>query len=396
MINVSSLSQQQIAAIARAAKTTERVAGWTHTSYRYPARFSPLFVRTCLAWLTAPGDLIYDPFCGGGTTIVEAYAHGRIAVGTDINELSIFVSKAKTQRIDSDKKRCAISLLERRLSKSLSEILASTHEIESVYAKSLKSVETWRLQVLIAHVLDAAKATEDHKIEQFIRFVLLGSSQWALDGRKSIPTVDEFRRHVLSNADTHYDALTSLHASAKNFWRSAPIIPKISKSAASSIPESLFRTRAPKLVITSPPYPGVHILYHRWQVRGRRETGAPYWISNSLDGAGAAHYTMGRRYPAPQEDYFAEAKRNFAALNKICDRNTVVVQVIGFSKIDQQLPLYLDVMRDTGFQPIEMPLMKGLIESNELTRVVPNRRWHSSLKGITPASNEVILIHRRS
>jgi hypothetical protein len=34
----------------------------------------------------------------------------------------------------------------------------------------------------------------------------------------------------------------------------------------------------PRLVFTSPPYPGVHVLYHRWQCFGRKETPAPYWI----------------------------------------------------------------------------------------------------------------------
>ena len=29
------------------------------------------------------------------------------------------------------------------------------------------------------------------------------------------------------------------------------------------------------LVVTSPPYPGIHMLYHRWQVDGRKETDAP-------------------------------------------------------------------------------------------------------------------------
>lgn len=35
----------------------------------------------------------------------------------------------------------------------------------------------------------------------------------------------------------------------------------------------------PGLILTSPPYPGVHVLYHRWQVQGRKETPAPFWIA---------------------------------------------------------------------------------------------------------------------
>ena len=53
--------------------------------------------------------------------------------------------------------------------------------------------------------------------------------------------------------------------------------------------------RAPKLVLTSPPYPGVHVLYHRWQVDGRKEAPLPFMIANKLDGAGSSYYTMGDR-----------------------------------------------------------------------------------------------------
>src|SRR5258708_3939212 len=72
------------------------VAGLSHGFYRYPARFSPLFVRAAIEAFTKPGEVVYDPFMGGGTTLVEASAVGRSAIGTDINSLAVFVSKAKT------------------------------------------------------------------------------------------------------------------------------------------------------------------------------------------------------------------------------------------------------------------------------------------------------------
>ncbi len=64
------------------------------------------------------------------------------------------------------------------------------------------------------------------------------------------------------------------------------------------------KRKAPKLILTSPPYPGVHVLYHRWQVDGRKETPAPFWIANKLDGAGLSHYTMGDRKNPGLRTYF--------------------------------------------------------------------------------------------
>ena len=64
--------------------------------YLYPARFSPEFVRAMIGEFTTIGDLIYDPFMGGGTTLVEAMGMGRNSVGTDISSLATFISKVKT------------------------------------------------------------------------------------------------------------------------------------------------------------------------------------------------------------------------------------------------------------------------------------------------------------
>jgi hypothetical protein len=77
-------------------KVKKTVRGLTHTFYKYPARFSPLFARAVIQLFTEKGDVVFDPFMGGGTTIVEASAMGRHAIGSDINTLALYVSKVKT------------------------------------------------------------------------------------------------------------------------------------------------------------------------------------------------------------------------------------------------------------------------------------------------------------
>ena len=62
----------------------ERVTGLTHDFYKYPARFSPQFCRAAIDVFSNPGDLITDPFAGGGTSLVESRVAGRLSVGTDI------------------------------------------------------------------------------------------------------------------------------------------------------------------------------------------------------------------------------------------------------------------------------------------------------------------------
>src|SRR5215208_6671107 len=82
--------------LRRAALDQSPVSGLTHRFYRYPARFSPVFARTVIECLSLPGDLVLDPYMGGGTTVVEALVSGRRAVGNDINSLGVFLARVKT------------------------------------------------------------------------------------------------------------------------------------------------------------------------------------------------------------------------------------------------------------------------------------------------------------
>ncbi len=54
----------------------------------YRACFKPQLPRFFIERLTLPGDLVYDPFLGRGTTAIEAALLGRRVAGCDINPLS--------------------------------------------------------------------------------------------------------------------------------------------------------------------------------------------------------------------------------------------------------------------------------------------------------------------
>ena len=61
----------------------------------YRACFKPQLPRFFIDRLTRPGDVVYDPFSGRGTTVLEAGLLGRRAVANDINPLSPLIARPR-------------------------------------------------------------------------------------------------------------------------------------------------------------------------------------------------------------------------------------------------------------------------------------------------------------
>ena len=66
-----------------------------HSMCSYMAMFPPTVPHVFIQWLTEPDDVVYDPFCGRGTTSVEACISGRIGYGSDANPLAWLLTAAK-------------------------------------------------------------------------------------------------------------------------------------------------------------------------------------------------------------------------------------------------------------------------------------------------------------
>lgn len=75
----------------------------------YRACFKPQLPRLFIQALTAPRDLVYDPFSGRGTTIIEAARLGRNVIANDINPLSQILAQPRlfVPRLDALKERLA-------------------------------------------------------------------------------------------------------------------------------------------------------------------------------------------------------------------------------------------------------------------------------------------------
>ncbi|HEY3505781.1 MAG TPA: DNA methyltransferase [Actinocatenispora sp.] len=68
---------------AQAMPRTQRAGRYLPQTVHHPARMLPALAAHAIATYTRPGDLVLDPMCGAGTTLVEAVHQGRRAVGVD-------------------------------------------------------------------------------------------------------------------------------------------------------------------------------------------------------------------------------------------------------------------------------------------------------------------------
>ena len=375
-----------------------------HEFYRYPARFSPSFARAVISAFSRPGDLVLDPFVGGGTTVVEARLAGRVGIGADLNALAAFVTRAKaTPQTQGDLD--AVRAWAERLPQAMNVHKPGAVPEEWIsggYLRHLGAPETWRLRKVIAQAIGQLSELPKGPPRDLARLALLRTAQWALDMRGVLPNVRAFRDQVASDILAMVDVASAYAQSVKAAQtglreiRDTLVLHQAVPGLASHA--SLIGYPAPTLVLTSPPYPRVYVLYHRWKLRGRLETPAPFWIADCLDGRGQAHYTMDGRSRQTLDNYFERLRAAYADIAQLAGANTWVVQMVGFNQVDSQLPQYLEIMSAVGLEEVRF---EGLATCGDgrLWRAVPSRRWwvtSNSRKSTAPhTAHEVVLIHRK-
>lgn len=71
-----------------------------HRLHPYLGKFIPQLVEIFLRKYFRPGQIVLDPFCGSGTTLVQANELGIESVGYDISAFNVLLVRAKTAKYD--------------------------------------------------------------------------------------------------------------------------------------------------------------------------------------------------------------------------------------------------------------------------------------------------------
>ncbi len=73
-----------------------------HSMCSYLGCFPPIVPRRIIEQVIKRRGIVLDPFCGSGTTLVEAVLSGREAVGVDLNPLAVALATAKMAPVTLD------------------------------------------------------------------------------------------------------------------------------------------------------------------------------------------------------------------------------------------------------------------------------------------------------
>lgn len=131
---------------------------YTHGMFKYPCKFIPEIPRWAIkAFLPERRGVIFDPFSGSGTTLLEANTNGINAYGTEIDDIAKLIIKVKTTVLDSEK----IELLEQEYLAIMKIILQNEavsfrpdiSNLEHWFSESTRN-ELGRMKVYIDRIAD--------------------------------------------------------------------------------------------------------------------------------------------------------------------------------------------------------------------------------------------------
>ncbi|MCY4223776.1 MAG: DNA methyltransferase [Bacteroidetes bacterium] len=234
---------------------TADIKEFTHGIHPYPAMMIPQVARRLVKTYGQSTSLLFDPYCGSGTTLLEGMIAGRIrTIGTDLNPLARLIAQVKTTPVQ-------IKALENQIvhfqeSQPLTNApIPSIPNIDYWFSKDVQSSLAWIKQyidgisnVKIADVFRVAFSLTVRKTS------LARNSQFKLH---RIPQ-DRISHHNPDSITLMADALLMILGRMKVLVEAISVshqLPEIHNfDTVKSIPSTILSPQSVDLIVTSPPY----------------------------------------------------------------------------------------------------------------------------------------------
>ena len=322
----------------------------THSLHPYPAKFPPQLPFSILSKFGKSGQTVLDPFCGSGTTLVEARLLGYNAIGVDVNGLSSLLSKVKATPL-SDKE---LQEIKEFINVVENEDFQWSVRRPTIEVKQIEGLDHWfqhNVAEELTHLLNLIIRLDNENVKDFLKIVvssiIVKVSNQESDTRfaakdKSIPNNYTFQQFISRGREY----LTRI----AEFSKKVPQQGYLKLLNADSRNLNMLDNESIDIVITSPPYANTYdyYLYHKFRKR---------WLDIDVKFAQNNEIGSRREYSSlkkPAEQWTTDLKLCFAEMYRLIKKEGLAFIVIGDSVIKKQLikidEVICNFMPEIGFE----------------------------------------------
>lgn len=293
-----------------------RVQAHVHGFHSYPARLHPETARRLILELCAPGKAVLDPFCGSGTVVVEARSLGRRAFGSDLNPLAVELTRLKAggvtrefaDALAREKEQVVLHALERKRAE-----LGPTEK----YGPEDRTLFAPHVLLELDGLRSGIEAIRDRTVRNALALVH-SALLTKLSERTSDSSTREQKKRISGGFAIRFFGMKTDELVRRALEYSTlvpPGTPPPRVQIADARRLEFLRDASVRLIVSSPPYPGVYDYYehHRVRLRWLRLDGARFAQGELASRRAARGARAGGRDVRPrQADASANWQRDFA------------------------------------------------------------------------------------
>ncbi len=242
---------------------TSNTKEYTHCYHTYPAMMIPQVARTLIEKYKPSGrlNLIFDPYMGSGTTLVESSILGINSIGTDINPLARLISTVKTTHFDEQKVSDALYQIQQQFD------VYSPNNVDNTDFSRISNYTFWYTEDALLRLSYIGQIIQSlpNDIAQFFNIALSETVR-----EVSFTRNGEFKRFRMSskslskfNPDVFATFLQKVHRNIIGLQE----YNKMSKDCQTTIcdfntvygiPNNILGNETVDMIVTSPPYGDSH------------------------------------------------------------------------------------------------------------------------------------------
>ncbi|MCC4599298.1 site-specific DNA-methyltransferase [Xanthomonas melonis] len=325
-----------------------------HNLHPYPAKYIPKLPRKVIAEHVNERHRVLDPFCGSGTTLVEAALQGVRSVGVDSNPVAAMISRAKTTSLNSDEIIAAEQMVARVVSARIQGVdgrlmIPDFPRIDHWFQKNVQRELSW--------IFSEVNKIKSDNLRNFLRSV-------ASSIVTSVSNQDSETRYtaVCKSIEDgfvlqRFERKLKKSIMVASEWASLGLrpdrTPDVINSSIASLTDAQVADNSIDLIVTSPPYPNSfdYYLYHKMRM---------VWLGFSFSDAQSDE--IGSRYEhsskrAPIDTFVARMKPVMAQLSRVLKPSKLAYLFVGDSVINGSFvnmsELYSELATEAGFKFVD-------------------------------------------